>query len=142
MTAPRRRILALDDEAQILETLRFILEDAGYEVDCCLNARDALFAHEQSLDGRPYDLMILDIVLPGGKSGLDILQEVRRREKKRGVLPEVRVPVLMLTGLKDRWAEDAFRDGCTDYMIKPFEMDFLLRKVEALAGRKERKGSL
>lgn len=118
------RVLLVEDEEGIGRFVRQGLQEALHVVDWARNAADGLsFALSQT-----YDVLILDIRLPGGRNGLDLLTELRERE--------VRTPVLMLTALDavdDRVR--GLRAGADDYLVKPFDFAELLARVEALARR-------
>ncbi|HTL47234.1 MAG TPA: response regulator [Verrucomicrobiae bacterium] len=126
-----KKLLVVDDEALITQTLREFLEEEGYEMDAFQDSQHALKAYMASLQRQPYDLVILDIIMRG-MDGLELLRQIRRKEKESGVDEMRKVPVLMVSGLRETWVEEAFEDGCTDYIVKPFHVDQLLRKVAAL----------
>jgi len=117
------RLLVIEDESRIAEVLRPALEQAGFAVDfvhLCADGRAALASHT-------YDAAILDLGLPDG-DGLDLLVELRSRGDG--------VPILVLT------ARDAVDDrvcgldtGADDYLVKPFAMEELVARVDALLRR-------
>jgi two-component system, OmpR family, response regulator MprA len=115
------RLLVVDDDPDVRESLKNILEFEGYEVDTAVDGVEALrFLAEES---RP-DLAILDLMMPG-VDGL----ETCRRLRSAGV----RTPVLMLTardGLGDRVT--GLDAGADDYVVKPFALEELLARVRAL----------
>jgi two-component system, OmpR family, response regulator RegX3 len=119
------RILIADDEPSVRDSVGYALAQEGFEVT---GAADGDEAAEQVADGIPYDLLILDIMMPG-QSGLDICREVRSRSP---------VPIILLT------AKDAEVDkvvglevGADDYMTKPFSVRELLGRVRAQLRRRE-----
>lgn len=118
-----RRILLVEDEPGLILTLTDRLESEGYEVDSRSEGNAAL---KQALS-EPYDLYILDLMLPG-KSGLDICQEIRKKE--------IETPILMLTA-KSQVVDKVvgLKLGADDYLTKPFEMPELLARIEALLRR-------
>jgi DNA-binding response OmpR family regulator len=120
------RILVVEDEPTVAEAVRVALVDEGYAVDNAMDANGALdFAAVY-----PYDLVVLDLVLPGG-SGLSVAQRLR---SGRG--ENAHVPILMLTALgtvDDRVA--GLDSGADDYLVKPFAMAELLARVRALRRR-------
>jgi DNA-binding NtrC family response regulator len=108
----KRRILIVDDEAGVRESLRMVLKDA-YEPVAVGSGADALDA----LAAGPFDVVLLDIVMPG-MDGLELLEEVRSRY--------ARVPVIMLTATKTvKTAVGAMKLGAFDYVTKPFDVDEL-----------------
>ena len=124
------KILVVDDERAVRESLRRALELEGYEIELADDGLAALEALEAN--GEP-DAMILDILMPG----LDGL-EVARRLRRDGS----RLPILMLTArveVDDRVA--GLDAGADDYVTKPFALDELLARVRALLRRSQEDGS-
>ena len=119
------RILVVDDEPSVRESVGYALEQEGFQVTLAEDGEDA----EVKLNnGGDFDLLILDIMMPG-KSGLDICREVRARSP---------VPIILLT------AKDAEVDkvvglevGADDYVTKPFSVRELLGRVRAQLRRRE-----
>jgi two-component system, OmpR family, response regulator RegX3 len=117
------RILLVEDESAIAEAVAYALRDAGFEVDA---AGDGDAALEASRRGS-YDLMILDLLLPG-LPGLDVCRTVRA---------ESDLPILVLTareGELDRVL--GLETGADDYVTKPFSMAELTSRVRALLRRR------
>jgi len=118
-----RRILLVEDEPALVMTLTDRLRSEGYSVDA---AGDGDAAFELATAGS-YDLLILDVMLPG-RSGFDLCRDLRRQG--------VEVPVLMLTArsqVADRVV--GLKLGADDYLTKPFDMMELTARVEALLRR-------
>lgn len=117
------RILIVEDELGLAITLEDRLTSEGYQVTI---ARDGLEGFEQA-SRKPFDLIILDIMLPG-KSGLDICRDLRQRS--------CATPILMLTA-KGQTVDKVvgLKVGADDYLTKPFEMAELLARIEALLRR-------
>ena len=119
------KILIADDEPSVRDSVGYALEQEGFDVTLAVDGADA----EGKLTGElPYDLLILDIMMPG-RSGLDSCREVRARSA---------VPIIILT------AKDAEVDkvvglevGADDYVTKPFSVRELLGRVRALLRRRE-----
>ena len=118
-----RRILLVEDEPGLILTLSDRLESEGYEVVAEVDGDAGLKKALQD----PFDLFILDVMLPK-KSGLDICQEIRKRD--------IQTPVLMLTA-KGQVVDKVvgLKLGADDYLTKPFEMPELLARIEALLRR-------
>lgn len=117
------RILVVEDEPSIARFVCQGLREAGYAVDAAANGQDGL---DYAL-AAPYDLIILDILLPK-MNGLRVLRELRERG--------VRTPVLLLTArdtVEDR--VQGLDSGADDYLVKPFAFPELLARVRALLRR-------
>jgi heavy metal response regulator len=117
------RILVVEDEQKICAYVRRGLEEQGYAVDAAYNGADAL----DWAVAAPYDLIILDIMLPK-MDGLSVCEELRKSGDA--------TPILMLTArdaLDDRVA--GLDAGADDYLVKPFAMKELLARVRALTRR-------
>lgn len=118
------RILIVEDEANILEALSFVLSRAGWDVRGHGKGENAVSEVARIAP----DMVILDIMLPG-KSGFEILRELR------GAEATMDLPVLMLTAkgqAKDR--DQAMATGANGFLTKPFSNSELLEIVARLAG--------
>lgn len=117
------RILVVEDDGAIRQGLVDALESEGYGVQQAADGPEAL----RAATGAVYDLLLLDLVLPGA-DGLDILQEVR------GSRPDV--PVIILTARGEEHDRvRGLRLGADDYVVKPFSVSELLARVEAVLRR-------
>ena len=118
------KILVVDDERAVRESLRRALELEGYEIALAADGREALGRLEQN--GR-VDAVILDVLMPG-LDGLEVCRRLRRSGS--------RVPVLMLTARDEVENRVAGLDaGADDYVTKPFALEELLARVRALLRR-------
>jgi two-component system C4-dicarboxylate transport response regulator DctD len=123
-SADRPWVLVVDDEANMLTTLQFILEGAGYRVSCVSTAAEALAVLDRAAS-HP-SLVITDVQMPG-MTGPELLAELGRRR--------LRVPTLVITGYMNReMLEGLRRAGCEELLEKPFEEEDLLARVARLAG--------
>jgi two-component system, OmpR family, response regulator RegX3 len=120
------RILIADDEPSVRDAVGYALEQEGFEVTLAVDGDDA--DSKLSGNGLGFDLLILDIMMPG-RSGLDLCRDVRSRSP---------VPIILLT------AKDAEVDkvvglevGADDYVTKPFSVRELLGRVRAQLRRRE-----
>jgi PAS domain S-box-containing protein len=108
------KILVVDDEESIRFTFDSFLSDEGHTVDTAKSFDDAL----SIISSSEFDLMFMDIVL-GGKTGIDLLKEVKKRKSS--------CPVVMITGYPNvETASDALRLGAFDYIFKPVKQETLL----------------
>ncbi|HEV7769111.1 MAG TPA: response regulator transcription factor [Solirubrobacterales bacterium] len=119
------RILVADDEPSVRDSVGYALAQEGFEVSAAIDGDEASAMLD---DDVPFDLLVLDIMMPG-PSGLEICREVRSRSA---------VPIILLT------AKDAEVDkvvglevGADDYMTKPFSVRELLGRVRAQLRRRE-----
>ena len=118
-----KSILLVEDEEALRMTLGDRLRGEGYRVDCAGDG-EAGFQKAMSL---PFDLMVLDIMLPR-RSGLDVCRDIR--------LAGLRTPVLMLTARHDpEYMEAGFKAGADDYVTKPFDVREVSARIEALLRR-------
>ena len=121
------RILLVEDDIQVGESVRAAVRSEGYAVDWLTQGREAIPAVESDV----YDLVILDQRLPQ-LSGLDILRHLRREGRH--------LPVLLLTAcdaLSDKVA--GLDAGADDYLTKPFELDELFARIRSLLRRNSTK---
>lgn len=117
------RLLLVDDDARLLESLSDGLSSAGFVVDSAPSAKEA----EPLLSVSPYDLIILDWEMPG-MSGIDFLAKLRGNG--------VQTPILMLTGRDSIDDKSSGLDrGADDYLTKPFHSKELVSRVRALLRR-------
>ena len=116
------KILIVEDDANILNSVKAFLENEGYAVDACENGDIAL----EKIHNTRYHLAILDIMLPG-TDGYTLLKELRSLAD---------TPVLMLSALDDELNQvRSFESEADDYVTKPFKIQILLKRVEALLRR-------
>lgn len=116
------RILVVEDDEHIGDMVVKFLQREGYSVDLCLDGAAAL----ERFYEKNYHLVILDILLPG-MNGQELLREIRKLGD---------TPVLMMTALGDEKNQlTAFANEADDYVVKPFSMQILIKRVEALLRR-------
>ena len=117
------RLLVVEDETPLRESLVAQLKDAGFNVDAAADGEEGLYA------GREYalDLAIVDLGLPK-LSGLELIRKLRAESKS--------FPILILTA-RDRWQDkvEGLQAGADDYVAKPFHFQELLARVQALLRR-------
>lgn len=117
------RLLVIEDDVTLRESLVKQLSDSGFAVEQAADGKEGLYFAKEF----PIDLAIVDLGLPG-ISGLDIIREVRADGKT--------YPILILTA-RDRWEDkvDGLSAGADDYVVKPFHFEEVSARVNALLRR-------
>ena len=117
------RILLVEDEAPLRETLAARLKRDGYAVDMAIDGEDGLFQGREV----PFDLAIIDLGLPK-MSGMELVKALREAGQ--------RFPILILTA-RSSWQDkvEALKFGADDYLVKPFHVEELLARINALVRR-------
>ena len=120
------RILIVEDERALCDTLVKSLKQKGYEVDACYDGDSAL----DWLLTEKYDLLLLDLNLPG-RDGMDLLKTLREQDRETRVL---------ILSARSRISDkvEGLDCGANDYLVKPFENKELIARVNALGRRKGR----
>jgi DNA-binding response OmpR family regulator len=117
------RVLVIEDNPKMAEALRKGLAEHNYAVDVV----ETGFAGEEQAAANPYDVIILDLMLPD-RDGVDVCRSLRRRK--------VSTPILMLTALSDLEDKVAgLNAGADDYLTKPFQFDELVARIRTLLRR-------
>src|SRR6195256_2823997 len=118
--ASRGRILVIDDEPDIRDSLEALLASENYRVELAANATEGL----KRLEGSAYDLVLLDLMMPD-KSGMQVLEEVRTRDRE--------TPIFMITAYGSvEVAVDALKRGANDYFPKPWDNEKLLIEIDRM----------
>ncbi|HEV3329941.1 MAG TPA: sigma-54 dependent transcriptional regulator [Bryobacteraceae bacterium] len=118
------RILVIDDEADIRESLETLLGLEGYSVDQAQNAAEGL----HKLETRGYDMVLLDLMMPD-RSGMEVLREVRERDRE--------TPIAMITAYGSvEAAVNALKSGATDYFSKPWDNEKLVIEIERMISQR------
>ena len=122
------RILLVEDEAPLRETLAARLKREGYAVDMAADGDEGLYLGREV----PFDVAIIDLGLPK-KSGMELIQDLRAAGQ--------RCPILILTA-RTSWQDKVtgLKQGADDYLVKPFGLDEFLQKVR-LHLRTDRSGA-
>jgi DNA-binding response OmpR family regulator len=121
--AAQMRVLVVEDEVRLAETVRRGLANQGCVADVVYNGVDGLWAAEET----SYDVIVLDIMLPG-LNGYRVIEQLR----EKGIW----TPVLMLTAKDGEYDQaDAFDLGADDYLTKPFSFVVLMARLRALIRR-------
>jgi len=126
-----KKILAVDDEEDILELIRYNLEKEGFDVQCASTGEDALV---EAKSQHP-DLILLDLMLPG-LDGFQVCQALKGESKTR------EIPIIMLTAKGEESDVVAGLElGADDYMTKPFSPSVLMARIRAILRRRKRSDS-
>jgi two-component system response regulator PhoP len=117
------RILLVEDEAALRETLAARLKREGFAVDTAADGEDGLFLGREM----PFDVGIIDLGLPK-LPGIDVVRKLREEGKK--------FPILILTA-RSSWQDkvEGLKVGADDYLVKPFHIEELLARINALVRR-------
>ena len=116
------KILIIEDNISLVDTLKDVLTSNNYKIDCLLSLEDI----DDYIILNSYDLIILDLML-GKYNGFDFLKTVR---------DDIKTPIIILTAKNTK--EDIMKGfglGADDYITKPFDMDILLARIKARIGR-------
>lgn len=126
------RVLIIEDEHKIANALKRTLEQESYAVDVSYDGDDG-YAMATT---EPYDVAIVDRMLPGAYNGIDIVTAMRQQK--------IHTPVLLLTALgRTEDKTKGLDSGADDYLVKPFALEELLARVRALVRRPtETKGTV
>jgi DNA-binding NtrC family response regulator len=121
---PKGKVLVVDDELDIRESLELLLSSEGYSVDQAQNAAEGL----QKMEISGYDLVLLDLMMPD-RSGMDVLHDVRERDRE--------TPIFMITAYGSvEAAVNALKLGANDYFSKPWDNEKLLIEIDRMIVRR------
>jgi len=121
--ASRGRILVIDDEADIRESLETLLDLEGYSVQTAENATEGLKRFESGI----FDLVLLDLMMPD-RSGLEVLDDIRQRDKE--------TPIFLITAYGSiDVAVEALKSGASDYFSKPWDNEKLIIEIDRQMAR-------
>jgi DNA-binding NtrC family response regulator len=121
----RGRVLVVDDEADIRESLEALLTiEGGYLVDLAQNGAEGV----RRFESKPYDLVLLDLMMPD-RSGMDVLRDLRERDRE--------TPVFMITAYGSiETAVNALKLGANDFFPKPWNNEKLLIEIDRMIARR------
>lgn len=132
-----RKILLVDDDTGLVESLAQILKGNGYEVAAASSGADGLKA---LLAERP-DLVILDVMMETDTAGFEVADQIRSRRETSRYRPFRDIPIIILTAIdqvtNSRFSMDqreSFLPGTNEFMTKPVDIDELLAKVARALG--------
>ncbi|HGJ64773.1 TPA: response regulator [bacterium] len=114
-----KKILIIDDEPDVIETLEFMLKARGFEI---ISASDGLSGLSRAKTDNP-DLILLDIMMPG-MDGYEVCSKLKRETATKNI------PIIMLTAKGESDAVlSAHKSGANDYIVKPYNLPTLLAKL-------------
>lgn len=126
---PKKKILAVDDDASVCEFYEQSLKLLGYDVECATGAKKA----KESLAERKPDVILMDIMMPE-QDGISLTRELRAGSGTSDV------PIIVVSGLADAGTlNDALLFGAVDYLVKPIDLDVLHAKIERTLAAVERR---
>ncbi|MFH1768401.1 MAG: response regulator [Candidatus Omnitrophota bacterium] len=114
----KKKILLIDDEPQLVNVVKTRLEDKNYHVITAFDGEEGLRKVKEELP----DLIVVDIIMPN-MDGYTFVKELRADSQTK------QIPVIVLTG-RDKMKDLFEIEGIKDYVVKPFEGDKLLEKIE------------
>lgn len=127
------KILIVDDDPDIVESMRVVLESRGYHVSSAVNGQDGL----KMTRAEGPDLIVLDVMMPEGMDGFEVAREIKKDPSLK------HIPILMLTAIKEKTGLDFQKEAgdkdwlpVEDYCSKPLNHDELLKKVNKWVGKK------
>ncbi len=125
----QKKILMIDDDPDFVDGIKTILENASYEVEVAYNPKDGF----QALKSKPYDMLLLDIMMGRGAEGVMLARKIRKDPKLR------EIPVLIITGIREQIAFLFPGQAVHPHFVpvdelveKPVEPQLLLEKVSTL----------
>lgn len=126
------RILIAEDDMASRRFLSKFLSEYG-ECDVVVDGMETLDAYLMSVkENEPYDVICLDIMMPK-VDGVKVLKAIRDFEKQRGITPDKKVKIIMITALSDtEYVHKAFELGCEAYAAKPIDTDKLIEVMKKL----------
>lgn len=124
------KILIVEDQSELLEAIAATLSKQGYVCETAGNFNTA----SEKISVYDYDLLVVDINLPGGGSGLDLIREIKKHQPETGII------VISARNSTDNKIE-GLELGADDYLTKPFDLAELTARVKSLLRRKKFAGS-
>ena len=114
-----KKIMVVDNEPDIVDLTRTVLELGGYNVIPTYSGEECL----RKLEKEKVDLVLLDIMMPG-MSGWDVFNRIKKKSK------EIKVAFMSVLEISDKRKQVLLDEGLADYIMKPFDKDTLLQKVD------------
>ena len=114
-----KKIMVVDNEPDIVDLTRTVLELGGYEVVTALSGEECL----QNLEQNSVDLVLLDIMMPG-MSGWDVFNHIKQQDT------DVKVAFMSVLEVSEKRKQVLLDEGLADYIMKPFDKETLLTKID------------
>lgn len=126
------RVLIVEDDFIGSRLMKKFLEAECF-CHLAFDGKEAIEAFEAALkEGKPYDLLFLDIMMPE-VNGIDVLKTIRSVEEKRGIAPDKGVKVIMTTAMNDADViMESFNARCDGYIVKPIRKEQLFEEIQNL----------
>jgi len=121
-----RKIMVVDNEPDIVDLTRTVLEIGGYNVVPAYSGEECL----RKLEKENVDLVLLDIMMPG-MSGWDVFNRIKKKSS------EVKVAFMSVLEISDKRKQVLLDEGLADYIMKPFDKDGLLNRVDKILKEQE-----
>jgi len=122
-----KKIMVVDNEPDIVDLTRTVLEIGGYNVVTANSGEECL----RNLEKEKVDLVLLDIMMPG-MSGWDVFNRISKKN------PEIKVAFMSILEISDKRKQVLLEEGLADYIMKPFDKDTLLDRVDKILTEKEK----
>ena len=116
-----KKIMVVDNEPDIVDLTRTVLEIGGYHVIPAYSGEECL----KKLDTDKVDLILLDIMMPG-MSGWDVFNRVKKKRSK------MKVAFMSVLEISEKRKQVLLDEGLSDYIMKPFDKDSLLNKIDKI----------
>lgn len=121
-----KKIMVVDNEPDIVDLTRTVLELGGYEVVAAHSGEECL----RLLEKEQVDLVLLDIMMPG-MSGWDVFNRINKKST------DIKVAFMSVLEISDKRKQVLIEEGLADYIMKPFDKDTLLDRVDKILEEKE-----
>ena len=122
-----RKIMVVDNEPDIVDLTRTVLELGGYQVVTAHSGEECL----RKLEKEEVDLVLLDIMMPG-MSGWDVFNRIQKKPAN------IKVAFLSVLEISDKRKQVLLDEGLADYIMKPFDKDTLLDRIDKIMAQKEK----
>ena len=116
-----KKIMVVDNEPDIVDLTRTVLEIGGYNVIPAYSGEDCL----KKLDNNKVDLILLDIMMPG-MSGWDVFNRIKKKNS------DLKVAFMSVLEISDKRKQVLLDEGLSDYIMKPFDKDSLLNRIDKI----------